>query len=268
MLRSKDETLWPMEKKSLLGRQTDNQGAMSTQVSTHKMPVSTLIIADDHPLFRAALREAVGQLLTDCEVIEASDVAELEAAVQGCPSADLLLLDLHMPGAQGFSTLIGLRTQHPAIPVAVVSASEEPTVIRRVLDFGASAFIPKSASMDTIGQALHAVLDGQVWVPESISDASPVADDPDRILADKIARLTPQQFRVLTLLADGRLNKQIASELDVSEATVKAHVTAILRKLGLYRRTQVAVLAQRLMQADGSLVPGEVSSSHHDPDDY
>jgi len=237
---------------------TDMDRERSFGISTENMTASTLIIADDHPLFRAALREAVGQLLDGFSVVEASDVAELQAAVQANPTADLLLMDLHMPGAQGYSTLIGLRTQYPAIPVAVVSASEEPTVIRRVLDFGASAFIPKSASMEIMGQALHAVLDGAVWVPETISDSNTRADDADRELAEKVARLTPQQFRVLTLLADGRLNKQIASELDVSEATVKAHVTAILRKLGLYRRTQVAVLAQRLLQADGSLVPGDV----------
>lgn len=230
------------------------------------MTAPTLIIADDHPLFRAALREAVGQLLEGYTVVEASDATQLHAVVQANPSADLLLMDLHMPGSHGYSTLIHLRTQHPAIPVAVVSASEEPTVIRRVLDFGASAFIPKSASMETIGTALTAVLAGAVWVPESIGDAGNTADQADRELAAKVARLTPQQFRVLTLLADGRLNKQIASELDVSEATVKAHVTAILRKLGLYRRTQVAVLAQRLMQADGSLVPGDVSGIH-DPDE-
>lgn len=230
------------------------------------MTATTLIIADDHPLFRAALREAVAQLLEGVEVVEAADVAGLNAMVQAYPAADLLLMDLHMPGAQGFSALIGLRTHHPAIPIAVVSAAEEPSTIRRVLDFGASAFIPKSASMETIGSALRTVLEGGVWMPPTVHDATLPSDRADRALASRVASLTPQQFRVLTLLADGRLNKQIASELEVSEATVKAHVTAILRKLNLYRRTQVAVLAQRLIQADASLMPSEIPADELESD--
>lgn len=231
------------------------------------MTPGTLIIADDHPLFRAALREAVAQLLEGVQIVEASDAAELHSVVQANPTADLVLMDLHMPGAHGFSTLIEMRAQHPAIPVAVVSAADEPSIIRRSIDFGASAFIPKSASMDTIGEALKTVLDGGVWLPTGLQAASPNDNDNERQLAERLSTLTPQQFRVLTLLADGRLNKQIASELDVSEATVKAHVTAILRKLGLYRRTQVAVLAQRLLQADGgSLMPPDLGPSS-DPEE-
>jgi DNA-binding NarL/FixJ family response regulator len=216
------------------------------------MNAGTLIIADDHPLFRAALREVIGQLLPGVEIIEAQDAQELRSATETHPLADLLLMDLHMPGAQGFSTLIMVRAQHPAIPVAVISAAEEATVVQRSLDFGASAFIPKSATMETIGVALRTVLDGGVWVPEHFGESAAASDQADREMAARVATLTPQQFRVLTLLADGRLNKQIAGELEVSEATIKAHVTAILRKLGLYRRTQVAILAQRLLQADSA----------------
>lgn len=221
----------------------------------------TLIIADDHPLFRAALREAVVQLFAAAQVVEASDVAALQALVQAHPAADLLLMDLHMPGAQGFSALIELRAHYPALPIAVVSAVEEPNTIRRVLDFGASAFIPKSSSLETIGEALRTVLQGGVWMPPTVHAAALSSDEADQALAARIASLTPQQFRVLMLLADGRLNKQIAGELEVSEATVKAHVTAILRKLGLYRRTQVAVLAQRLIQADASHTPSEFAGN-------
>lgn len=222
------------------------------------MNASLVIVADDHPLFRAALREVLRKALPEARIVEAAGVTELQAAVREHDDADLLLLDLRMPGAQGFSTLIGLRAQYPAIPVAVVSAEEEPSVIRRAFDFGASAFIPKSSSMETIAAAVQAVLEGDTWIPPLL-DTMHSSDDADAELAARIASLTPQQFRVLTLLADGRLNKQIAGELDISEATIKAHVTAILRKLGLYRRTQAAVLAQRLLTAEsGRLAPMDV----------
>lgn len=215
------------------------------------MQNATLIIADDHPLFRAALREAVTQLLPGVRVVEAASLDTLQQAVATHTDADLILLDLHMPGAQGFSSLVYLRAQYPAIPVAVVSAAEEPAVIRRALDFGAAAYIPKSTSIERIGAALRTVLDGGVWLPEGVPESS--ANDGEtreRELAQRVASLTPQQLRVLLMLADGRLNKQIAADLEVSEATIKAHMTAILRKLGLFRRTQAAVLAQRLLQAE------------------
>ncbi|SHG47213.1 two component transcriptional regulator, LuxR family [Hydrocarboniphaga daqingensis] len=216
-----------------------------------------VLLADDHPLFRAALRETLMRVLPGARVVESSGVAELQAAVQAHADADLLLLDLRMPGAQGFSTLIELRAQHPALPIAIVSAEEDPGVIRRALDFGASAFIPKSSSTEQIAEGLRAVLDGDTWVPPELLLGSSAADA-DAELAARVASLTPQQFRVLTLLADGRLNKQIGGDLDISEATIKAHVTAILRKLGLSRRTQAAVLAQRLLSADsGRLSPPE-----------
>lgn len=232
------------------------------------MENATLIIADDHPLFRAALREAVAQLLPGVRIFEASSLETLQQVVAEHTDADLILLDLHMPGAQGFSSLVYLRAQYPAIPVAVVSAAEEPAVIRRSLDFGAAAYIPKSTPIDEIGSALRSVLDGGVWLPAGVPDSSASdAEGKERELAQRIASLTPQQLRVLMMLADGRLNKQIAGDLEVSEATIKAHMTAILRKLGLYRRTQAAVLAQRLMQAeDASLQVPEDTGTDVDAD--
>ena len=215
--------------------------------------VSSLIIADDHPLFRSALRTAVTQLLPGVQIVEADCAAALDVAVKAHSDADLILLDLRMPGVQGFSTLISLRGQYPSIPVVVVSAMEEPQVMRRALDFGACGFIPKSAGMDTIGAALRTVLGGGVWLPPDVREGPDADDDTEeRELAQRVASLSPQQFRVLMLLSDGRLNKQIAGDLNISEATIKAHVTAILRKLGLYRRTQAAVLAQRLMRAESA----------------
>ena len=224
-------------------------------------PVSTLIIADDHPLFRGALRTAVSQLLPGVQIVEADTPEALHRAVQDNPRADLILLDLRMPGVQGFSALITLRSQHPAIPVVVVSAVEEPPVMRRALDFGACGFIPKSAGLDTIGEALHAVLEGGVWLPPGVPETAAEEENAERELAQRVASLTQQQFRVLMMLADGRLNKQIAGDLNVSEATIKAHVTAILRKLGLYRRTQAAVLAQRLLKSESASLAHAVDAA-------
>ncbi len=211
---------------------------------------NTLIIADDHPLFRAALREAVGRLLPGTRIIEAGSLPSLEEAVQANPSVDLILLDLRMPGARGFSALMQLRAQYPSVPVTIVSAAEEPVIVRRALDFGASGFIPKSASIETIGAMLRSVLDGQVALPPAYSEAASDNNRHERELARRFASLTPQQLRVLLLLADGYPNKAIATDLGVSEATVKAHVTVVLRKLGIERRTQAALLAQRLLQTE------------------
>lgn len=204
-----------------------------------------ILIADDHPLFRDALRRAVAHALPDADVVETDDVAGLQAIAAANPHADLLLLDLNMPGARGFSALAHVRGQFPQLPVVVVSAREEPATMRRALCHGASGFIPKSASLETIAQALRQVLDGQLWLPADIDPAGSLEPEESE-LAARIAELTPQQFRVLSMLGAGLLNKQIAWELGVSEATVKAHMTAVLRKLGAHSRTQALVLTARL----------------------
>ena len=158
---------------------------------------------------------------------------------------DLILLDLTMPGVQGFSGLMSLRAQYPELPVVIVSATEEPTVIRRAMDFGASGFIPKRFGVETLRDAITKVMDGDVFIPPD-TDLSSVADPDMTKLRDRLVTLTPQQVRVLMMLSEGLLNKQIAYELNVSEATIKAHVTAILRKLGVHSRTQAVIAAQKL----------------------
>ena len=217
-------------------------GAMSTQ--------TTLIIADDHPLFRAALQQALARLLPDAHIVEAGSLSALEQAADEHRSADLILLDLRMPGAQGFSALIALRTRHPAIPVAVISAAESATIAHKAIACGASGFIPKSASIDAMGSMLRALLAGELVMPEQFEQTSCDSAALDRKIARDISALTPQQYRVLMLLARGDSNRTIAEDIDVSEATVKAHVTVILRKLGLERRTQAALLAQRLLETE------------------
>jgi DNA-binding NarL/FixJ family response regulator len=205
-----------------------------------------VLVADDHPLFREALRLALGRALPDAVVVEADTVASLMEIAEGHPDADLLLLDLNMPGAQGFSALVQVRAHHPSLPVVIVSANEDPSVVRRAVAHGAAGFVPKSSSVEQMVAALGAVLDGDVWVPEGIDLDVPALDSGEAESAARLASLTPQQFRVLTMLSSGLLNKQIAWELGVSEATVKAHMTAIMQKLGANNRTQAVVLAQRL----------------------
>lgn len=211
----------------------------------------TLVIADDHPLFRTALHATVLRSLPRARIIEAESLPALRAVFGAEVGVDLVLLDLRMPGVQGLSSLMELRAEHPAVPVIIVSGIEEQATILRVRQFGAAGFIPKSAPAEAIALAIQTVLDGGTWFP-AVPPGAAAGADPDGDLVRRLASLTPQQLRVLTRLGAGRLNKQIASDLEVTEATVKAHMTAILRKLGIYRRTQAALLAQRLTRDDGA----------------
>jgi DNA-binding NarL/FixJ family response regulator len=208
------------------------------------MAAFRLVIADDHPLFRDALRLAVAQTVADAETVEADSFDSLCARLRATPDADLVLLDLNMPGMHGFSGLLYLRAEFAAVPVVVVSANEKVSVMRRALDLGAVGYIPKSAAAAEIRSALRALLAGETWLPASLPPRRP--EDDDAALAAVLNRLTPQQSRVLMLLSDGLLNKQIAHAMQVSEATVKAHVSAILLKLGVDNRTQAVILARRL----------------------
>lgn len=216
-----------------------------------------LLIADDHPLFRAALRQAASEHLDACSVLEACDLPGVLNALADDPDVDLVLLDLHMPGSQGLSGLAALRGQYPAVAVLVVSAHDEPQVVRRVLDHGAAGFIPKSADPAQISAAVAAVLECGSWLPPELarSVAALPSNPADADLAGRLARLTEQQYRVLSLLAEGLLNKQIADRLSIQERTVKAHATAIFEKLGVRNRTQAGVLLRSLDLAEPVMLP-------------
>ncbi|WP_436642543.1 response regulator transcription factor [Microbaculum sp. FT89] len=203
-----------------------------------------ILIADDHPLFRDALKHALSGAFADVEILEAGTIEEMTERIEAESEIDLVLLDLAMPGVRGFSGLLFLRAQYPSVPVVVVSAHEEPAVVHRCLEFGASGFIPKSTDVDGIRQAVGEVLAGGVWTPPNL-DFGP-ADEGEAQLSARLATLTPQQVRVLMMLSEGLLNKQIAYKLGVSEATVKAHVSAILQKLGVESRTQAVIAASRI----------------------
>lgn len=200
-----------------------------------------IVLADDHPLFRAALREAVRRVAPDAMIAEADTLSAARAALGAGPAA-LLCLDLHMTDSSGFIGLSEIRRAHPSVPVVVISASTAPGVARRAEEFGAAGFIPKTAGLDTLCAALAAVLAGELWMP----DGEDGEESETTEHAARIATLTPAQMRVLQGVAAGRLNKQIAYEMGISEATVKAHVTAVFRKLGVLNRTQASLVAQAL----------------------
>jgi DNA-binding NarL/FixJ family response regulator len=204
-----------------------------------------VLIADDHPLFRGAMREAVNGLFDRIEVVEAGTFEEVVARLEGGDELDLILLDLQMPGVRGFSGLMYLRAQYPSLPVAVVSANDDPAVIRRCMAFGAAGFLPKTLGIEALRGAIARVLAGEMWTPPDVD----LAGEPDAdgaAVIQRLATLTPQQVRVLMMLSTGLLNKQIAYELGVSEATVKAHVSAILQKLGVESRTQAVIAAGKI----------------------
>ncbi|MGH6727680.1 MAG: response regulator transcription factor [Pseudolabrys sp.] len=204
-----------------------------------------LVIADDHPLFRGALREAVAGLLEHADIAEAGTFNEVSELLDRGGEVDLILLDLRMPGVRGFSGLLYLRAQYPSVPVIVVSANDDPAAIRRCMEFGASGFIPKTLGVDAMRTAISRILSGGVWTPPDV-DLAAGSDTETAGLMARMATLTPQQVRVLMMLSEGLLNKQIAFQLSVSEATVKAHVSAILQKLGVESRTQAVIAAAKI----------------------
>lgn len=203
------------------------------------------IIADDHPLFRGALRQALSDQTQKAEILEVGDFEAVKKLVAERDDIDLLLLDLTMPGGTGLSGLVALKALQPALPVVIVSATDDAATIHHAVQLGASGFISKSAGMETISEAVRAVLAGDIWIPGDI-DADHPHDPEIEALIRRLRTLTPQQTRVLTMLAAGLLNKQIAYELNVSEATVKAHVSAVLQKLSVDSRTQAVIMLSRI----------------------
>jgi DNA-binding NarL/FixJ family response regulator len=212
-----------------------------------------ILIADDHPLFRGALRQAVISAVQGVDVVEAGDFDSVSKELEDYPQVDLVLLDLAMPGGRGFSGLLYLRAQHPSVPVVVISAKDDHSVIRRCLDLGTSGFIPKTTDVETMRNAIRMILDGGVWVPQDV--VGKPADPIEGGLVRRLSSLTPQQVRVLMMLSQGLLNKQIAYELSVSEATIKAHVSAILQKLGVESRTQAVITAAKIESGQWNLTP-------------
>ncbi len=217
--------------------------------------MTALLVADDHPLFRRALAQAVRDRIAVSAIHEAGTLDQARAVLQQQENIDLLLLDLHMPGSHGLMGLAGLRAEFPATAVVMISAHEDPRTVRRALAMGAAGFIPKSTDPDLIGQAVGTLLAGGEWLPPALAEplaGSGSTDDAGDQLAARLANLTAQQHRVLALVADGLLNKQIADRLGIQERTVKAHLTAIFERLGVRNRTQAGILLRSLDLVDPS----------------
>jgi DNA-binding NarL/FixJ family response regulator len=213
-------------------------------VMSHTTPV---IIADDHPLFRTALKQAVGQCIHGVEMLEADSIGTLLMLIDKNPSVELVLLDLHIPGNQGYTGLLQIRNHHPDLTVIMVSSDSTPLIMQRAIKLGAAAFIPKAADLKIIEEAIAAVLSGQTWLPDGCAEV--VSDQESHQLAklaNQLSQLTPQQYVVLSRIADGQLNKQIAFDLDIQETTVKKHVSAILTKLEVNNRTLAGLAFQKI----------------------
>jgi len=214
------------------------------------MSQAKVIIADDHPLFRTALKQAIIECIDDAGTLEADNFGELLIAIEATPSLEIVFLDLHMPGNDGFTGLTQLQNHYPDLVVIMVSSDDNDETMQKAINFGAAAFIPKSADLTTIARAIDTVLMGDIWLPELIEknegQQSALAHQK---LAKQLGQLTPQQYVVLTQIADGQLNKQIAYELNIKETTVKKHVSAILEKLEVNNRTLAGLAYQQLMLA-------------------
>lgn len=212
---------------------------------TEAPPLERVLIVDDHGLIRDGLSAIILSSFPDCEIAEAGSFAETLGQLEAMPDPDIVLLDLNIPDASRFSALEQLRVDFPSLPVVMVSGSYDRVTVRDALAAGAAGFLPKTLDRATIIDAIHQVLAGEIYVPGELQ-SDPLADEEEEKIRRLIDSLTPQQRVVLGRLVAGRLNKQIAHELDISMTTVKAHVSAILCKLNVFSRTQAVIMAGKI----------------------
>lgn len=216
-------------------------------MSLESNAMAKILIIDDHPLFREALHSAVELAYPDADTLDAASLMEACDILKDGTGFDLALLDLSMPGVKGLDGLLHLRTHFPRLPVVIVSGNDDPRIVSQVIAYGAAGFIPKSSKKSVLAEAIQSVINGAVYLPEQFGEEQPDAvDEKTRDMIKRLASLTPQQIKVLKMLCDGLLNKQIAYELRVGETTVKAHVSEILRKLNVFSRTQVVIEVAKL----------------------
>ncbi|TFZ60268.1 response regulator transcription factor [Methylorubrum sp. Q1] len=201
-----------------------------------------LLIVDDHPLFREALASAIALAFPEAVLHEADGIGAASEILGRNPAIDLTLLDLSMQGVTGFEGLTAIRTRFPRVPILIVSGVTDPRIMQEALRHGAAGFVPKAVDKATLTRAISEVLGGALFMPPDLAAAPAPARGGDKApIAERVARLTPQQMRVLGMIRQGKLNKQIAYELQVGDSTVKAHVSEILRKLEVISRTQIVI---------------------------
>ena len=210
---------------------------------------TTVLIADDHPLFRSAMRHALDGII-DGDIYEAEDLQQATDMLHENQAIELVFLDLTMPGNNGLTGLLHLRNQFPNTLVVIVSAQDDVSLIKKAVALGSCGYIPKSTPLPEIAKAVEAILNGETWLPSDVSLESESDNANENGFLQRMSQLTPHQFTVLKMMADGMLNKQIAYELSISESTVKQHASAVLRKLGVINRTQAGVLFKQAMQSD------------------
>ena len=208
--------------------------------------MTRILVADDHPLFREALSGALGPYFENAQILEAGSLDAALAVLNEYDDIELVLLDLNMPGGEYFNGIITLREQYPNIPIGVVSGSDAVEVVAQVMSLGAQGFIPKVSATREMAQAIVDIIAGKKWLPEGMEDELEKVDDELKLLLQRFRELTPKQIQVLSFLRAGLMNKQIAHEMNVTEATIKAHISAILRKLEINTRTQAVLLMDKL----------------------
>lgn len=205
------------------------------------------VVVDDHPLFREALKSALNASFAGAVINEADSIEAARRILMEATDLDLILLDLSLQSADGgFEGLVRLRKEFPFVPVLIVSGLDEPRVVHETLCLGASGFVPKAAGRATLADAIVSVLSGKIYVPKTAAQREHNAvRRAESNVAEGVARLTPAQTRVLGMIRRGLLNREIAAELGIGESTVKAHVSEIIRKLGVISRTQIVIETAR-----------------------
>lgn len=212
--------------------------------------MARFLIIDDHPMFSEALQSAISIAYPDSQTMDARTLQEAVGILSANPDFDLALLDLNMPGIKGFEGLLELRTHFPRLPVVVVSGHEEARIITEALSYGVAGFIPKSSKKTELAAAIEQVMGGSIYVPHGYEQSQAETTPGKSDMLARLASLTPQQLKVLGMLKQGMLNKQIAYELKVGETTIKAHVSEILRKLNVFSRTQAVIEVSKLDAKD------------------
>ncbi len=224
-----------------------------TDTSAHAVPMRSALVIDDHPLYCDALASMMETVFNMRRVRKAASLGDAMQLLRSRFSPDLVMLDLNLPDVSGLSGFMKIKDKAPDVPVVVISAFTSDEVVQSVISAGAAGFIPKDAARETLREAMMDIWDGKIYLPAGYkapakqSEADPAIGDISR----KIAGLSQQQARILSLICKGKPNKLIAFEMQLAEATVKAHITALLRRLGVQNRTQAALLVR------------EVSIRHH-----